>query len=97
LKQDEVKKGGIIISPIPPRKSHKEGKVVALARANGTTNGKLIPFEVKVGRSRADTGKNGRAGNQKLTAKTFLNHSARKTYSASSSNKPDKGIIHHGC
>ena len=48
LEQDEVKKGGIII-PDTAKEKPQEGKVVALGTGKRDDDGKLIPFEVKVG------------------------------------------------
>jgi chaperonin GroES len=48
IEQDEVKKGGIII-PDTAKEKPQEGKVVALGTGKRDDDGKLIPFEVKVG------------------------------------------------
>ena len=47
-KEDEVKKGGIII-PDSAKEKPQEGKVVALGTGKRDEDGKLIPFNVKVG------------------------------------------------
>jgi chaperonin GroES len=47
-KEEEVKKGGIII-PDTAKEKPQEGKVVALGTGKLDENGKKIPFEVKVG------------------------------------------------
>ncbi len=48
LKEDEVKKGGIII-PDSAKEKPQEGKVVAVGTGKLDDNGKKIPFNVKVG------------------------------------------------
>jgi chaperonin GroES len=48
IEQSEVKKGGIII-PDSAKEKPQEGKVVALGTGKRDDDGKLIPFEVKVG------------------------------------------------
>jgi chaperonin GroES len=48
IKEDEVKKGGIII-PDTAKEKPQEGKVVALGTGKRDEDGKLIPFEVKKG------------------------------------------------
>jgi chaperonin GroES len=47
-KEEEVKKGGIII-PDTAKEKPQEGKVVAVGTGKVDENGKKIPFEVKVG------------------------------------------------
>ena len=48
LEEKEVKKGGIII-PDTAKEKPQEGQVVALGTGKRDDDGKLIPFEVKVG------------------------------------------------
>ena len=48
LKEEEVKKGGIII-PDSAKEKPQEGKVVALGTGKVDEDGKKIPFNVKVG------------------------------------------------
>ena len=48
LKEDEVKKGGIII-PDSAKEKPQEGKVVALGTGKIDDDGKKLPFNVKVG------------------------------------------------
>ena len=45
---DEVKKGGIII-PDTAKEKPQEGKVIAIGTGKRDDDGKLIPFNVKVG------------------------------------------------
>ncbi len=47
-KEEEVKKGGIII-PDTAKEKPQEGKVIAIGTGKVDENGKKIPFEVKVG------------------------------------------------
>ena len=47
-KEDEVKKGGIII-PDSAKEKPQEGKVIAIGTGKRDDDGKLIPFNVKVG------------------------------------------------
>lgn len=47
-KEEEVKKGGIII-PDSAKEKPQEGKIVALGTGKLDESGKKIPFEVKVG------------------------------------------------
>ncbi len=47
-KEEEVKKGGIII-PDSAKEKPQEGKVIAVGTGKTDDNGKKIPFEVKVG------------------------------------------------
>ena len=47
-KEDEVKKGGIII-PDSAKEKPQEGKVIAIGTGKRDEDGKLIPFNVKVG------------------------------------------------
>ena len=47
-KEDEVKKGGIII-PDSAKEKPQEGKVIAVGTGKRDDDGKLIPFNVKVG------------------------------------------------
>lgn len=47
-KEDEVKKGGIIIPDTAKEKS-QQGKVIAIGTGKLDDNGKKIPFNVKVG------------------------------------------------
>jgi len=48
LEQQEVKKGGIII-PDSAKEKPQEGRVVAIGTGKRDEDGKLIPFNVKVG------------------------------------------------
>lgn len=48
LKEEEQKKGGIII-PDSAKEKPQEGKVIALGTGPKDENGKVIPFRVKVG------------------------------------------------
>jgi chaperonin GroES len=48
LKEEEVKKGGIII-PDSAKEKPQEGKVVAVGTGKIDENGKKVPFNVKVG------------------------------------------------
>ncbi len=48
LKEDEVKKGGIII-PDSAKEKPQEGKVIAVGTGKIDENGKKVPFNVKVG------------------------------------------------
>jgi chaperonin GroES len=48
VKEEEVKKGGIII-PDTAKEKPQEGKVVAVGTGKRDDDGKLIPFEVKKG------------------------------------------------
>jgi chaperonin GroES len=48
IKEEEVKKGGIII-PDSAKEKPQEGKIVALGTGKRDEDGKLIPFEVKKG------------------------------------------------
>jgi chaperonin GroES len=48
IKEEEVKKGGIII-PDTAKEKPQEGKVVALGTGKRDEDGKIIPFEVKKG------------------------------------------------
>jgi len=48
VKEDEVKKGGIII-PDSAKEKPQEGKVIALGTGKRDDDGKLIPFNVKAG------------------------------------------------
>ena len=48
MKEDEVKKGGIII-PDTAKEKPQEGKVVAVGTGKIDKEGKLVPFNVKVG------------------------------------------------
>lgn len=48
LEQGEVKKGGIII-PDSAKEKPQEGKVIALGTGKRDEDGKIIPFNVKVG------------------------------------------------
>jgi chaperonin GroES len=48
LKEQEVKKGGIII-PDTAKEKPQEGKVIAVGTGKIDDNGKLIPFNVKKG------------------------------------------------
>jgi chaperonin GroES len=48
LKEQEVKKGGIII-PDTAKEKPQEGKVIAIGTGKLDDNGKLIPFNVKKG------------------------------------------------
>jgi chaperonin GroES len=47
-KEEETKKGGIII-PDSAKEKPQEGKIVAVGTGKVDENGKKIPFEVKVG------------------------------------------------
>jgi chaperonin GroES len=47
-KEEETKKGGIII-PDTAKEKPQEGKIVAVGTGKLDENGKKIPFEVKVG------------------------------------------------
>ncbi|MCC7519259.1 MAG: co-chaperone GroES [Verrucomicrobiae bacterium] len=47
-KEEEVKKGGIII-PDTAKEKPQEGKVIAVGTGKRDDDGKKIPFEVKVG------------------------------------------------
>jgi chaperonin GroES len=47
-KEEEVKKGGIII-PDSAKEKPQEGKIIAVGTGKVDENGKKIPFEVKVG------------------------------------------------
>ena len=47
-KEDEVKKGGIII-PDTAKEKPQEGKVIAVGPGKYDNNGKLIPVQVKAG------------------------------------------------
>ena len=47
-KEEEVKKGGIII-PDTAKEKPQEGKVIAVGTGKTDENGKKIPFEVRVG------------------------------------------------
>jgi len=47
-KEEEVKKGGIII-PDTAKEKPQEGKVVAIGTGKIDDNGKKVPFHVKVG------------------------------------------------
>lgn len=48
LEQGEVKKGGIII-PDSAKEKPQEGKVIAVGTGKRDEDGKIIPFNVKVG------------------------------------------------
>ena len=48
LKEDEVKKGGIII-PDSAKEKPQEGKVIAVGTGKLDENGKKVPFNVKKG------------------------------------------------
>jgi len=48
VKENEVKKGGIII-PDTAKEKPQEGKVIAVGSGKLDDNGKLIPFHVKKG------------------------------------------------
>ncbi len=48
VKEDEVKKGGIII-PDTAKEKPQQGKVIALGTGKVDDNGKAVPFNVKVG------------------------------------------------
>ena len=48
IKEDEVKKGGIII-PDTAKEKPQEGKVIAVGKGKVTEEGKVIPLDVKVG------------------------------------------------
>ena len=48
IKEDEVKKGGIII-PDTAKEKPQEGKVIAVGSGKLDDNGKVIPFHVKKG------------------------------------------------
>ncbi|MDK2857752.1 MAG: chaperonin GroES [Verrucomicrobiota bacterium] len=48
LKEAEVKKGGIII-PDTAKERPQEGKVIALGTGKLDDDGKVVPFNVKVG------------------------------------------------
>ncbi len=48
LKEAEVKKGGIII-PDTAKEKPQEGKVIALGTGKLDDDGKIVPFNVKVG------------------------------------------------
>ena len=48
LKENEVKKGGIII-PDTAKEKPQEGKVIAVGTGKLDDNGKVIPFNVKKG------------------------------------------------
>jgi chaperonin GroES len=48
VEQGEVKKGGIII-PDTAKEKPQEGKVIALGTGKRDEDGKIIPFNVKVG------------------------------------------------
>ena len=48
LKEDEVKKGGIII-PDSAKEKPQEGKVIAVGTGKIDDNGNKVPFNVKVG------------------------------------------------
>ena len=48
LKEQEVKKGGIII-PDTAKEKPQEGKVIAVGTGKLDDNGKVIPFNVKKG------------------------------------------------
>ena len=48
LKEEEVKKGGIII-PDTAKEKPQEGKVIAVGSGKLDDNGKVIPFHVKKG------------------------------------------------
>lgn len=48
VKEDEVKKGGIII-PDTAKEKPTQGKVIAIGTGKLDDNGKKIPFNVKVG------------------------------------------------
>ena len=48
LKEQEVKKGGIII-PDTAKEKPQEGKVIAVGTGKLDDNGKIIPFNVKKG------------------------------------------------
>ena len=48
VKEDEVKKGGIII-PDTAKEKPQEGKVIAVGTGKLDDNGKMIPFNVKKG------------------------------------------------
>jgi chaperonin GroES len=47
-KEQEVKKGGIII-PDTAKEKPQEGKIIALGTGKTDDSGKKVPFEVKVG------------------------------------------------
>jgi chaperonin GroES len=47
-KEEETKKGGIII-PDSAKEKPQEGKIIALGTGKVDENGKKLPFEVKVG------------------------------------------------
>ena len=48
LKEEEVKKGGIII-PDTAKEKPQEGKVIAIGTGRIDDNGKAVPFNVKKG------------------------------------------------
>ena len=48
IKEDEVNKGGIII-PDSAKERPQEGKVIAVGTGKVDDNGKIVPFNVKVG------------------------------------------------
>ena len=48
LKEEQVKKGGIII-PDSAKEKPQEGKVIAVGTGKIDENGKKVPFNVKVG------------------------------------------------
>ena len=48
IKEDEVKKGGIII-PDTAKEKPQQGKVIAIGSGKLDDNGKVIPFHVKKG------------------------------------------------
>jgi chaperonin GroES len=48
IKEDEVKKGGIII-PDTAKEKPQQGKVIAVGSGKLDDNGKVIPFHVKKG------------------------------------------------
>jgi len=48
LEQEEVKKGGIII-PDSAKEKPQEGRVIAVGTGKRDDDGKVIPFNVKVG------------------------------------------------
>jgi chaperonin GroES len=48
LKEDEVRKGGIII-PDTAKEKPQEGKIIAIGTGKLDDDGKKIPFNVKVG------------------------------------------------
>ena len=48
VKEDEVKKGGIII-PDTAKEKPQQGKVIAIGSGKLDDNGKVIPFHVKKG------------------------------------------------